>query len=126
MTSLGFVALGGALGSTLRYLVGLGLTDRIGHGFPWGTLVVNLSGSFCIGIVAELALTRPFGLAPLLRVFLIVGVLGGYTTFSGLAYENMTMIADGALVLALAYSAASVVAGTAAAFAGALLVRLAG
>ncbi|GAC1393272.1 MAG: hypothetical protein NVSMB31_12480 [Vulcanimicrobiaceae bacterium] len=126
ISSLGVVALGGALGAALRYLVGVGITHRYGHGFPWGTLLVNLSGSFCIGIIAELALTRPFAIAPLVRIFVVVGVLGGYTTFSGLAYENLTMIGDGALLLALAYSAGSVIAGTAAAAAGALLVRLAG
>ena len=125
-TPLGLAAVagGGAIGSVLRYLVAATLTQRLGPGFPFGTLFVNMTGCFIIGIVAELVQTRALEIGPFLRLFLVVGVLGGYTTFSSFAYENWTMLSEGAALLALLYAAGSVIAGTAAAFAGIALVRL--
>jgi CrcB protein len=85
------VALGGALGSVLRYLT-VGLAIRwLGADFPWGTLAVNLVGSFAIGVVNELG-SDALRLSPDTRVFLATGVLGGLTTYSAFSYETARLI----------------------------------
>ncbi len=122
--ALSAVALGGALGSVLRYLAGVLMTQRYGPGFPFGTLFVNLTGSFLIGVIAELAQTRAIEISPFFRIFLVAGVLGGYTTFSSFAYENLTLLSEGSTLLGLLYAAGSVLAGTGAAFAGTIVARL--
>ena len=84
------VLAGGALGSGARYLVSLWMVDRLGSAFPWGTLSVNVVGSFLIGLLATLA--DEFGaVSPDTRVFLIVGLLGGFTTFSSLSLETLRL-----------------------------------
>jgi CrcB protein len=118
------VALGGALGSVLRFVISTLATNRFGPGFPVGTFVINLSGSFAIGVVAELALTRAFGVSTEVRTFLAVGFLGGYTTFSSFAFESLTLLRDGAPLSALGYSLGSVVLGVIAAYAGLVVARL--
>ena len=118
------VASGGAIGSVLRYLATMAMTQRWGPGFPYGTLFVNLTGSLVIGVIAELLQTRAIDASPAVRLFLIVGVLGGYTTFSSFAYDNLILLQDGVPWTALAYAMGSVVAGTTAALTGMLLVRL--
>lgn len=87
------VATGGAIGAAARYLAGLWIVTRFGAGFPWGTFFVNITGSFLIGIVLVLvqAGTLPAGA----RLFLAVGVLGGYTTFSSFSYETLQLLAGG-------------------------------
>lgn len=117
------VLAGGGIGSVIRYGVTFAIAQRLGPGFPWWTFIINVTGSFVIGIVAEMTQTRTFGGAPLLRLFLMTGVLGGYTTFSSFSYETLTLIGDRAQLLALAYAAGSVILGIAAAFAGVALVR---
>jgi CrcB protein len=121
LRALGAVAAGGALGSVARFLVQLAFLNRLGAGFPYGTLTVNLVGSFCIGAVAELALLR--GLDPLIRTFVIVGILGGFTTFSSFSIETVQLIRTGDYFPALVYVAGSVVLGLAAAFGGIAAVR---
>ncbi len=93
---IALVALGGALGSVLRF-VAAGAAHRLLPGllFPVGTLAVNLAGSLAIGLIGGLAETRQF-LAPDLRVFLFTGVLGGFTTFSAFAFESLGLALDGA------------------------------
>ena len=78
LTALLLVAVGGATGSVLRYLVTLWSIERLGVGFPWGTLAVNIIGSACIGIAGGL------GIGGEARLLLVTGVLGGFTTFSAL------------------------------------------
>jgi CrcB protein len=119
------VLAGGGIGSVLRYAVTFGITQRLGPGFPWWTFVINVTGSFVIGIVAEGVQTRAFGGTPLLRVFLMTGVLGGYTTFSTFSFETWQLINERVALLAFAYAAGSVILGVAAAFAGVALVRAA-
>jgi CrcB protein len=121
--SLLAVLVGGGIGSVIRYALTFAIAQRLGPGFPWWTFVINITGSLVIGIVAEVTQTRTFAGAPLLRVFLMTGVLGGYTTFSSFSYETLTLIGDRAQLLALAYAAGSIVLGVAAAFAGVALVR---
>ena len=94
-----YVALGGAIGAGARYLVSGWMGDWLGPDFPWGTFFANISGSFLIGIV--LALVEGGTLPAGARLFLAVGVLGGYTTFSSFSYESLGLITDGDMLLAL-------------------------
>lgn len=114
---------GGGLGSVLRYAVTAIMTQRLGPGFPWGTLAINVTGSLVIGVVFELAQTRSIGMPPITRLFLMTGVLGGYTTFSTFSLDAVLLAAERASYLALAYTAGSVVLGLGAAFAGIVMVR---
>ena len=84
------VAAGGAIGAAARYLSGLWIAARFGAGFPWGTFFVNVTGSFLIGIVLVLVErgTLPAGA----RLFVAVGVCGGYTTFSSFSYETLQLL----------------------------------
>jgi CrcB protein len=93
---------------------------RIGGRFPTGTFVINVSGSFLIGLVMTL-LTERFKLHPNLRVFLVVGFLGGYTTFSTFEWEAIGLLRDGARWLATLYVVASVLCGYAAVWLGSVL-----
>ena len=91
-----WVAIGGALGSVGRYWLSGVVASRVGETFPWGTLVVNLSGSFIIGLLA--ALTEPEGrllASPGFRLFLMIGVCGGYTTFSSFSLQTLNLLRDG-------------------------------
>jgi fluoride exporter len=93
-----WVAIGGALGSMARYGIGGLVSEKTGGTFPWGTLVINITGSFVIGIFG--ALTIPEGkMAPQTRAFatqlLITGVCGGYTTFSSFSLQTLNLIRDG-------------------------------
>ena len=117
------VALGGGLGSVLRYLVTLAVTQRAGPGFPWATLLINVAGSLVIGIIAELSVTRALGIGSVTRLFLMTGILGGFTTFSTFSLDIVTLASERAALLAIAYASGSVILGFAAAFAGIVLVR---
>lgn len=118
-----FVGAGGAIGSILRYAVTMAMVTRLGPGFPWHTLAINVVGSFLIGAVSAY-IQGTTGLSPALGAFLTVGVLGGFTTFSTFSYDTLTLLGDGATGLAVAYCAGSVIVGVAAAIAGVSLVRL--
>ncbi|MGO4436447.1 fluoride efflux transporter CrcB [Rhizobium sp. RAF56] len=122
MTQALLVAVGGAFGSLLRYGVGLWSLRVAGPGFPWGTLTVNLVGCFLIGVLAEL-ISRKFGGSVELRLLLITGVLGGFTTFSAFSLDALVLFERGETVAALLYIASSVVVSLAAVFGGATLVR---
>jgi len=119
------VFVGGGLGSLARYLTGLAFLQRFGPGFPYGTLAINLAGCFLIGIIAELAQTRAFGIGSSARLFLVVGVLGGFTTFSTFAYDAVTLSGEALSISAMLYVLASVAGGIIAAFAGIVLARIA-
>lgn len=116
------VAAGGAVGSAMRYLVSSWFIARLGPEFPWGTFTINVSGSFAIGVVLQLAATRA-GLNPYVRLFLATGILGGYTTFSTFAYETYALGASNLVLQSLGYAAGSVLVGIAAAYLGITLVR---
>ena len=116
------VAIGGAVGSVARFLVGNWFVQRFGPAFPWGTLTINLTGAFLIGVVLQLAQTRA-GLPPYARVFLATGLLGGYTTFSTYAYETYLLGREGFAAQGAFYGFGSVVAGVVAAFLGVVLAR---
>lgn len=87
------VAAGGAIGAAARYLAGLWIVARLGTGFPWGTFFVNVTGSFLIGIV--LVLVERGALPPGARLFVAVGICGGYTTFSSFSYETLQLLNGG-------------------------------
>ena len=117
------VGSGGFLGSVLRYLLGGWVYDALpGIPFPLGTLVVNVTGCLAIGLAAGLFEVRQaFG--PEARLFLMIGVLGGYTTFSSFAYETLALARDAELLRAFANVALQTVLGLAAAWLGYALIR---
>ncbi len=98
-----YVALGGALGSVARYAVSLGAARWLGAAFPWGTLIVNVAGSFAIGLLAALVTAdgRPT-LGSDARAFVLIGILGGFTTFSSFSLETLNLARTGALGAAAA------------------------
>jgi CrcB protein len=116
------VAIGGAIGSVARYLVGVGMGRLMGMSFPWGTLTVNIVGSFAIGILTELV-ARRFNASAELRLLIVVGFLGGFTTFSSFSLDTMALVERGATFHAFAYVGASLVLALGAAFGGLLLGR---
>ncbi|MGZ6139559.1 MAG: fluoride efflux transporter CrcB [Myxococcaceae bacterium] len=99
MTRVGLVALGGALGSVARYGVGALAAQFLGPAFPWGTLLVNLTGSFFIALVMHLALTGTV-ISLEIRIFLTTGILGGFTTYSSFNYETLALLNQRAYWLA--------------------------
>lgn len=117
------VMIGGALGAGGRYLVGRATLAAFGPTLPWGTLAVNISGGLLMGLLVG-ALARVGG-GEAWRLFLGVGVLGGFTTFSAFALETATMIERGTLLAAAGYAAASVIGSVAALFAGLAVARAA-
>jgi fluoride exporter len=109
----------GAVGASVRYLVDVAVTERTGGLFPWGTMVVNVSGSLVLGLLTGLALYHGFPEAP--RLVLGTGFCGAYTTFSTHTFETVRLIEDGALAAAARNAAATLLATTAAAALGLLL-----
>lgn len=102
------VAVGGALGSVARYLIGAFIQDRVSIGLPVGTLVINVAGSLLLGFFMALGLeTTAF--TPEVRFFLTTGFCGGFTTFSTFSYETYRLIEDGEYRTAGIYAVASVV-----------------
>jgi CrcB protein len=123
LRELALVALGGGFGSALRYLVTSLAQRAAGVAWPVGTLAVNVSGSLLIGFIAGLVATRQVP-GEALRLLLVTGVLGGYTTFSAFSLENLLLLRDGQLTVALANAAGQVILGLAAAMAGYSAARL--
>jgi len=89
-----WISIGAVLGANLRYWVGDWAAQRFGSGFPYGTLMINLTGSFVLGLFVSMTLGH-FIIDPRLRIFMIVGFLGSYTTFSTYAYESIALISLG-------------------------------
>lgn len=94
------VAAGGAAGAVLRYAIGGFVAQRLGTSFPWGTALINFSGSFLLGVVAVLV-TERLALPPSTLTWLGIGVLGGYTTFSSWQYETFRLLENGSWVYGL-------------------------
>lgn len=116
------VAAGGAVGSVTRYLVGVWSVRVLGLAFPWGTLIVNLVGSFAIGLLAEL-IARRFNASMELRLLLVTGFLGGFTTFSAFSLDTVALYERGQVTTAVAYVLASVILSLGATFAGMAAIR---
>ncbi len=124
MPHLLLVMAGGAIGAGLRFLVGRFTLHQFGPGFPWGTLTVNLVGGLAMGLLVGL-LARFGSGGEGWRLFVGVGLLGGFTTFSAFSLEVSNMIERGAIGLAAGYALVSVIASVAALFAGLWIVRMA-
>jgi len=104
------VMVGGATGSLARYVIGTAIMTRLGVRFPVGTMFINVSGSFLIGVLMSL-LTERLAPHPNWRLLLVVGFLGGYTTFSTFAWETLALVKEGGRWLGLLNVAGSVVLG---------------
>ena len=116
------VALGGAIGSVLRYYVVQWALRLMGPAFPWGTLAVNVVGCFVIGVFAEL-IARRFNASMELRLLLITGFLGGFTTFSAFSLDAISLFERGEAVAGGIYIAASVGLSMAAVISGLAVMR---
>jgi fluoride exporter len=104
-----WVAVGGALGSVARYWLSNAMAAAIGFGFPWGTLLINVLGSFVIGFFGTLTVEVPrFNVPPEIRVFVMVGICGGFTTFSAFSLQTVELARVGEWQRASWYVAASV------------------
>jgi fluoride exporter len=101
------VAVGGSIGSVARYLVAIGSNKIFGVNFPWGNLIINVTGSFLIGALVGLFATR-WDLPQAVRIFLTVGICGGYTTFSTFSLDSYYLLERGELGAALLYMIGSV------------------
>ncbi len=119
-----FVAIGSALGGVLRFWISALFERRFGESFPWGTIFINITGSFIIGLCFSLEGNdgRPL-LGPSARAFTLVGVLGGYTTFSSFSLQTLNLIRAGQFPLALANVMLSVVLCLVAVWLGHLVAR---
>ena len=105
-----WVALGGALGSMARFWCSDVIARLIGESFPWGTLCINVFGSFVIGILAAMStVDSRFLIAPDVRIFVMVGICGGYTTFSSFSLQTLNLIREAEWFAAAAYIGTSVV-----------------
>jgi fluoride exporter len=116
------IGLGGFLGAIARYIVALWIGQRWGRTFPLGTFAINISGCFLISLLMSL-LTEKFMVNPQLRLFLVVGFLGAYTTFSTFEYETGTLVRDGEWSIALANVLLSVIVGFVALKAGEYIAK---
>jgi fluoride exporter len=114
------VMLGGAAGSLARYVVGTAIMNRVGGRFPLGTVFINITGSFLIGLIMTM-LTERLNPNPNWRLLLVVGVLGGYTTFSSFEWETLGLVRDGGRWLGLLNVAGSVLLGYIAVWLGVLV-----
>lgn len=118
------IAAGGALGAVIRHFVNNSAVALWGSAFPWGILLINVSGSFVMGLLAGL-LAHIWDPSQTLRAFLTVGFLGGFTTFSAFSLDTMLLIERGEFFLAGLYMVSSVVLAVGALAAGLYLVRMA-
>jgi CrcB protein len=118
------VMAGGAIGAALRYQLGRASLRMIGAGYPWGTLAANMIGGFVMGLAAGwLSLRYQGGQGEQIRLFIAVGVLGGFTTFSAFSLETMLMIERGDWSSALGYVLVSVIGSVGALALGLALMR---
>lgn len=122
ITAIGVVALGGALGAVARYGVNNAAAHLLGHGFPWATLSVNIAGSFLMGLLIA-AFAHFWQPSQEIRLFLITGFLGAFTTFSTFSLDVSVLWERGALLATAGYVSASVVLSIGALFLGLWVIR---
>lgn len=116
------VAAGGAIGAVSRYLVMSGIGSWLGHGFPYGTLTVNVIGSFIFGSLIEI-MALSWSPTPEIRAFCVVGILGAFTTFSTFSLDTVVLIERSNYIRAGAYIVGSVLIGVLALFGGMMVFR---
>ena len=120
LLNVSLVALGGALGSSLRYLMGLAFVKATAFGFPMGVLPVNIIGSFLMGVFVVFAHQKGLSTA---NLFVMTGVLGGFTTFSAFSLDTLRLLEDGRVSAAIIYVMVSVLGAVIACGAGLMLAR---
>jgi CrcB protein len=111
MEILFLIAVGAALGAIARYMLAQWVATRFGTSFPYGTLIINLTGSFLLGLIYTVLLRVNPASAPLARAFLGIGLLGGYTTFSSFSYETSQLLFEGNILGAVINPVLSVLGG---------------
>jgi CrcB protein len=119
-----YIAIGGALGSLARYLVGANVANRMGTRFPYGTFVINLTACLIIGFSLTL-MSRRTGINPAWRFLIPIGFVGAYSTFSTFEWETFVSMQTGAYLIAVLYVTLSILLGLLAVWLGVLLARLA-
>jgi CrcB protein len=118
-----WVAIGGAIGAVLRYLVAGYVQKKVGIAFPFGTFTVNVIGSFIIGFFIQYALEY-LAMPPYVRALIVVGFLGAFTTFSSFSYETVSLLFEGEWIKALIYIFGTNLSCFLATFIGVILARL--
>lgn len=116
------VGLGGAIGSLARFWFNLAVVSVVGPRYPWGTLLINILGAFVIGWFSSLTAER-LPVSPELRAFVLVGLCGGFTTFSSYSLQTLDLLRGGETGVALAYMAGSALLCLASVWAGVLVGR---
>lgn len=111
LTQMLLVGTGGFFGAVTRFAVSRAVNSALGTAFPWGTFIINVSGSFLLAFIATLAAERLLPCPDVWRLSIAIGFVGAYTTFSTFEYETNTLLEDGSWLPALANVAGSVVAG---------------
>ncbi|HWV23603.1 MAG TPA: fluoride efflux transporter CrcB [Thermomicrobiales bacterium] len=120
-----WVGIGGFIGANARFYLGREIGERLGTQFPYGTMIVNVSGAFLIGIIFTI-LTERVVADPLWRQLLVVGFLGGYTTFSSFTFEAVGLLQDGRWTSAILYLLGNNILGLVACVVGIMLARAIG
>jgi len=123
MNGFFLVALGGAIGASLRHGAGLVAVRLLPAGWPWGTLFVNVAGSLAMGLVVGWLALKGGEAGAGIRLFLATGILGGFTTFSAFSLEVADFMREGAMARAASYAGVSLVFGVSALFVGLWLSR---
>ena len=121
MFNLLLVVVGGGIGAGIRHLTNIGALRLVGPTYPWGTMVINIVGSFAMGLFIAVLMRR--GGSDQLRLFVATGIFGGFTTFSAFSLDFATLWERGATIPALGYALASVVGAIVALFVGLWLAR---
>lgn len=116
-----WVMAAGAIGTGARYLLGVWALQRFGPGFPYGTLMINLTGSFAMGAVVHLAAASAW--SPELRAAIAIGLLGGFTTYSSFNQETLTLLSNGATGAAFLNISVTLMAGLASGWLGLVAAR---
>ena len=116
------ISIGAVLGANLRYVLGGWIADWLGAAFPFGTLIINLSGSFIIGVVLTLVVERALG-PSWVRPMIAIGFLGSYTTFSTFSYETLGLVQSGSYAAALVNVSASIAGALVGVYLGAVVAR---
>lgn len=122
MINVLLVALGGAIGASIRHLTNLGALRLVGPNYPWGTMAINIAGSFLMGVFVEI-LARRYGGSSALKLFVATGILGGFTTFSAFSLDFAVLWERGDTLPAFGYALASVLGAILALFVGLWLAR---
>ncbi len=117
------VFIGGGIGAVMRYWLSAFVPRHVESVFPYGILLVNVIGCFLIGVLMSWSEER-FVIDPAIRIFLAIGILGGFTTFSTFSYETIALLRDAEYLLAGSYVAGSVIFGLSATYVGAVLGKL--